>query len=177
MRTEGRMKGRAGTTASADPGAADPGPRSRSVWFRDGLRFSCVKCGACCRDDDEESFVFLYEGEPRRMAKALGLDEGEFLRKYVAGVDGFATLRNSGKECILLSPGGTCSLYGARPLQCRAWPFWPEYIKKRSLWQSSVACKCPGAGRGRLHTASKITAILQHQHEARLMLIGPGPFI
>lgn len=58
-------------------------------------------------------------------------------------------------DCIFLDrskiPGkATCSLYGARPGQCRTWPFWPELLESEKTWKNGKVGPegCPGIGKG-----------------------------
>jgi Fe-S-cluster containining protein len=51
--------------------------------------------------------------------------------------------------------GVRCSVYRARPEQCRTWPFWPENMSER-VWTKEVKRDCPGIGIGRLHSPREI---------------------
>jgi Fe-S-cluster containining protein len=48
-----------------------------------------------------------------------------------------------------------CSVYEARPNQCRTWPFWPEVMNAKS-WKKDVADFCPGVGKGPVIPAKEI---------------------
>jgi Fe-S-cluster containining protein len=48
-----------------------------------------------------------------------------------------------------------CSVYEARPLQCRTWPFWESNIKTEKAWQRTCSV-CPGSGQGTLVPLEKI---------------------
>ena len=48
-----------------------------------------------------------------------------------------------------------CSIYTARPMQCRAWPFWKENMNTKK-WNDELLNFCPGIGKGRLISASMI---------------------
>ena len=60
--------------------------------------------------------------------------------------------------------GARCSVYEARPTQCRTWPFWPENMTPRS-W-TSIARFCPGVGKGTIVPAERIVEILREQRRA-----------
>jgi Fe-S-cluster containining protein len=48
-----------------------------------------------------------------------------------------------------------CTVYGARPRQCRTWPFWDSNLKTPEDW--AHACEvCPGSGKGQLHELQQI---------------------
>ena len=41
-----------------------------------------------------------------------------------------------------------CSVYNARPTQCRTWPFWKENMKAKT-WNNYIVNFCPGIGKGK----------------------------
>ena len=59
---------------------------------------------------------------------------------------------------------GRCSVYKARPAQCRTCPFWAENMTPLK-WENDVASYCPGIGKGRLYTSREIDDILKEQEE------------
>ena len=56
-----------------------------------------------------------------------------------------------------------CTIYEARPIPCRTFPFWPEHLDSPAAWRE-LAGDCPGVGSGPRHGESEIL----HQ------LAGPG---
>jgi Fe-S-cluster containining protein len=70
-------------------------------------------------------------------------------------------VRNSLKEfpngdCVLFdSATRRCMAYGARPRQCRTWPFWNSNIETPEAWQSTCEV-CPGSGQGPLYQVEQI---------------------
>ena len=104
------------------------------------------------------------------MAKLLGLDEEQFLKQYARKIKQHYSLKEHktvhGFDCIFLDresvPGkAICSVYEARPTQCRTWPFWPENLKSKQSWQSSKKnTPCPGMDTGPLNTAEEIKICL-----------------
>jgi Fe-S-cluster containining protein len=59
---------------------------------------------------------------------------------------------------------GCCSVYEARPRQCRSWPFWPENMKKR-VWEKEITSYCKGVGKGRLYTEEEIQKIVEREKD------------
>ena len=57
-------------------------------------------------------------------------------------------------DCILWESGG-CSVYEARPLQCRSFPFWSSCVASSEEWEYH-ARQCPGMGKGPLHSREEI---------------------
>ncbi len=127
-------------------------------WYSDGLRFACTQCGNCCTGPP--GAVWFTPEEGRVMARKLGLEEGEFYRRFARKLDGRWSLTEKmsafGHDCIFLDresvPGrATCSLYEARPTQCRTWPFWPENLSSKRAWVTAKKrTPCPGMDTGKL---------------------------
>lgn len=97
------------------------------------------------------------------MAKHLGLTGAEFRKQYCGTTDGFTHLKEEStrKQCQFLK-GGACSIYEARPTQCRTWPFWPENMAPKA-WSLEVAAFCPGVGKGSIIPREKVQADLDAQ--------------
>lgn len=132
-------------------------------WYADGLRFSCTACGKCCTSHEGYEFVYLENADITRLAKHFGLERRRFLAEYTERQDEFRILKWPDEHCIFLSESG-CTVYDARPTQCRTWPFWPETLKKQ-VWQEEVVPFCPGAGEGRLYSLSEIRALMRGEGE------------
>jgi Fe-S-cluster containining protein len=86
-----------------------------------------------------------------------------FTAKFTNKVDGLYELQYTGKDCPFLNYG-QCSIYVARPWQCRTWPFWPENMDD-DVWEKEVASWCPGVGKGRLYSPEEIRDILLKKKE------------
>jgi Fe-S-cluster containining protein len=127
------------------------------------FRFECQGCGACCRKRGECVYVYLTLRDRRRLAAHLGLPTRTFTARYTEKDDGEFVLRQPGEECPFLC-GDFCTVYEARPDQCRTWPFWAENLDP-AVWEIEVASFCPGAGRGKLYTVEDIQSILRRRSE------------
>ena len=124
-------------------------------WYRDGLRFTCTQCGDCCTG--APGHVWVTNEEIAAMAALLGMDEGAFEDTYVRQVGARKSLtERPGGDCVLLdgTPRG-CTVYSARPRQCRTWPFWDSNLKTPADWRQTCEV-CPGSGQGKLHLLSEI---------------------
>ena len=124
------------------PGAKDP------EWFDDGLRFRCQgpECGECCSGKHGPGAVWLGLEEIKRLASHLGLTVPEMRRRYLRRLQGRTSLRERANfDCIFYLPGEGCSVYEARPLQCRTYPFWGRILASRVTWDLEAE-KCPGIG-------------------------------
>jgi len=118
-------------------------------WYTEGLRFECQPdCGACCTNHDDYAYVYLNSGEPERLAELLGLSVEAFQDRYTEVVDRHIVLKMDYPDCPFLS-GSRCSVYPARPGQCRSFPFWEENLVDLDSWER-VHKFCPGIDRGPL---------------------------
>jgi Fe-S-cluster containining protein len=126
-------------------------------FYENGLHFECTRCSRCCRHTP--GYVFLSPLDLEALCGVLGLGRDELLSRYCREVSlGIAT-RVSLKEkpnmdCVFWEGKG-CSVYEARPLQCRSFPFWASALSSRAEWEETAA-HCPGIGRGRLHSHAEI---------------------
>jgi len=126
-------------------------------WYRDGLRFTCTQCGDCCTG--APGHVWVTNDEITALASAVGEDPEAFEDKYVRRVGVRKSLKElPNGDCVLLD-GKTrgCTVYGARPRQCRTWPFWDSNLKTPEDWAHTCSV-CPGSGKGRLHGIDEIEA-------------------
>jgi Fe-S-cluster containining protein len=127
-------------------------------WYSQGLRFNCTQCGNCCTGPPGAVWFSAEEG--RAIALKLGVTEELFYSQYAHQIRGRWSLKevqiNRRFDCIFLDrttiPGkAICSIYESRPGQCRTWPFWPENLTSKRIWESVKRCTpCPGMDQGKL---------------------------
>jgi Fe-S-cluster containining protein len=113
------------------------------LWIEEkGLQFKCTECGACCTG--APGYVWITKEDIQRLSKHLQIEEKELKEKYCRLVNGKYSLKEDLKtfDCIFLK-NNKCSLYNARPKQCRTYPFWNEVIKNKKSWDEEVNF-CPG---------------------------------
>ena len=134
-----------------------------SEFYKEGLKFECQGSGNCCTSHGEFGFVFLTLEDRQRMAKKLDMKTAEFTKTYCDKRAGIYHLKEDGinLDCMFLK-NKRCSIYSARPMQCRTWPFWPEVMNAKT-WKKEVASFCPGVGKGRLWSAKEISEIVEAQ--------------
>lgn len=138
--------------------SSEPGDESRPEWYADGLQFACTQCGNCCTGP--LGYVSFTEEEGAVIARELGLEEDEFYEQYAHKISGQWSLiekhTKHGYDCIFLDRESVpdkaiCSLYESRPGQCRTWPFWPENLESREIWEETRRqTPCPGMNTGTL---------------------------
>ncbi|MBN1232387.1 MAG: YkgJ family cysteine cluster protein [Candidatus Coatesbacteria bacterium] len=124
------------------------------------LRFRCIQCGACCRVED--GMVYITAIDEKSIAKHLSLPLFKFRRKYVTTDPEYFN-----KKCLKNEDDGNCpffvenkcSIYEVRPLQCRSFPFWPEFMKEENGIKKLLEL-CPGFGKGKLYSKEEIEAII-----------------
>lgn len=138
---------------------------NKAKFYEEGLRFQCQGSGNCCTSHGEFGFVFLTLDDRRRFAKHLKTTTAAFTRKYCDLKDGVWHLKEDGKnpDCMFLT-NKRCTVYEARPTQCRTWPFWPEVMNPKS-WKTEVASFCPGVGKGPLISKEEIEKVIFEDYE------------
>lgn len=131
-------------------GSADP------RWFRDGLRFECTRCGACCTG--APGYVWVDAEAIARLAEYRGEPVDRFARSFVRRIgDRYSLIERPGGDCVFWDRAAGCTVYPARPSQCRTWPFWTENLESPATWKR-VESTCPGAGQGTWFSVEQIEA-------------------
>jgi Fe-S-cluster containining protein len=136
----------------------------KQPFYRDGLRFSCRRCSACCRH--ESGFVFLSEKDLGLLSAACNMQPADFVKTwcrwvpYEGGQDRLSLKEKSDYDCIFWKEG--CAVYESRPLQCRTFPFWLSVLRSREAWDMA-GTGCPGINSGALHSREEIEACLDMQ--------------
>lgn len=137
----------------------------KDAWYADGLKFACVEgCVDCCITHGDHAYVYLEPDDVRKLSAHLDLSPGDFLARHTIREDGLVMLRMDQAACHFLGEGG-CTVYPARPVQCRTFPFWKENLKTRTSWES-VSGFCPGIGQGDHHTRDRIRIELEARKPA-----------
>jgi len=135
---------------------------SAQPWYAEGLRFSCLRCGDCCRG--EPGYVWITEAEARAAAAHLGIEVADFHRHYVRQVGNrLSLIELPNGDCIFWSPMG-CDIYPVRPTQCRTFPFWAEYLSSERAWLQARR-RCPGVGSGKLFSLEEIQSKLREHRQ------------
>lgn len=83
--------------------------------------FVCTGCGDCCR---WPGHVLLMDADITRLASTLGLDEPAFIARHARLASNrvqLSLIEASDGSCEFLRDG-RCTVYDARPQQCRDFP-------------------------------------------------------
>jgi Fe-S-cluster containining protein len=128
-------------------------------WYKDGLRFQCTRCGNCCTG--APGYVWVNEEEVEALARIRGETVEEVMALYTRAVDGRRSLREKANgDCVFFDRREGCTVYPARPRQCRTWPFWESNVDTPQAWERTCEV-CPGSGKGELISAEEITRRLK----------------
>ena len=138
----------------------------KARFYTSGLRFSCKRCSSCCRH--ESGYVFLSEKDLKKLILELNTDKNSFIKSYCRwvvnrqGSESLSLKEKSNNDCILWDSG--CTVYQARPLQCRTFPFWKSVLSSSGVWEATAGA-CPGMNTGRLYSIDEIEKKLLKQSE------------
>lgn len=132
-----------------------------SCFYEKGLQFECTGCNYCC--SCEPGYVFLSQEDLDRLCAFTALSEDRFIEVYCRKIhiDNFymiSLLEKDNFDCIFLTKKG-CSVYEARPHQCRTYPFWRSIVENKETWDTEMA-SCPGMGKGKKYSKEEIERLL-----------------
>ncbi len=141
-------------------------------WYREGLRFECSRCGRCCTGDP--GTVLVDDSEVSQLAKLAGFSESRFRKDYTRTLgDRRVVLRErENGSCVFYDSNQGCTVYEARPRQCRTYPFWQKNVASSEAWVVE-ADACPGIGQGKLHPEQAIE--VHRQRDGTLSQARKGP--
>jgi Fe-S-cluster containining protein len=143
---------------------------AKASFYDKGLRFGCTRCSRCCRHTP--GYVFLSRSDVERLCGFLNVVRNDFERLYCRHVPlGIATrislTEKPNLDCVFWESEG-CSVYEARPLQCRSFPFWSSSLAGKAQWEG-IARDCPGIGGGPVHSRKEIEKWLRMRAEEGLL--------
>ena len=105
---------------------------------------ACSTCeGRCCTGSS--GYIYVTKKEIENISNLLELDVKVFVEKYLYKNKYKYSIKENkigeSYECVFYNKESNgCNIYGARPLQCRTFPFW-DYYKKRV---DELKLECPG---------------------------------
>ena len=114
----------------------------------ENIHFSCQGSGNCCVSRGSYGFVYLSKHDIKKLSEFTNLKINDFLKLYCDKTDEFTHFKEkkTNGDCQFLL-NKKCSVYKARPTQCRTWPFWRENMNNK-VWNNDISNFCPGIGKG-----------------------------
>jgi Fe-S-cluster containining protein len=124
-------------------------------WYCDGLAFTCTRCGNCCTGP---GYVWVTDAEIESLAQLLNEPKHVIEGIYTRLLPTDRRILRDGPtgDCIFYDREKGCTVYPARPTQCRTWPFWERNVDTPEAWAQTKK-RCPGAGHGELISVEEIT--------------------
>jgi len=96
-------------------------PGNRDVVLDPAVFYVCQRCTNCCKWPGD---VRIEENEIAPIAAFLGLNEAEFIRKFIrlrTNRRGLSLIEKDNHECIMLD-GKACRIHPVKPGQCAGFP-------------------------------------------------------
>ena len=113
------------------------------------VHFECERCALCCKDTEKRTRkILLLKEEARRISDTTLENIGNFAERTKESEPYVNVMRKHGGECHFLREG-SCSIYEARPIVCRFYPFKLENLGN-DRYIFSYTSECPGIGKGPL---------------------------
>ena len=133
--------------------------------YQDGIKFECQGSSNCCVSRGSYGYVYLSNKDILRLSKFTNLRFKDFINLYCDETDGFTHLKeiNKNGSCQFLNKK-KCSVYKARPTQCRTWPFWSENMKAKT-WNDDISKFCPGINKGKRINKKKIDKMIKEDED------------
>ena len=124
--------------------------------FKKGIKFKCQGSSNCCISRGSYGYVYLSKIDLANIVNYFNISINLFKKKYCDYSNGYLHLKeihSNGNYQFL--DNKRCTIYPARPTQCRTWPFWKENMNTKK-WNNEIIDFCPGIGKGRLISFSMI---------------------
>lgn len=102
---------------------------------------ACIVCkGKCCTG--KSGYIWVQKSEILALASLLKIKNEDFILQYLSKIGFRYTLKEipfqDGFACVLFDTENyRCKAYGARPSQCRSFPFW-DYCAKEELEEECI---------------------------------------
>ena len=101
------------------------------------------------------------------MAELRKLSVRTFRRRFTFREEfGWTQIRFAEQFCPFLDTAtNRCTVYQARPVQCRTFPFWDEMIDERG-WTDGARTLCEGLGRGPERSREEVETAMREMRES-----------
>jgi Fe-S-cluster containining protein len=138
---------------------------------RSDVYFECQGSGNCCVSRGSYGYVYLSKKDIKKLSDYTNLRIKDFIKLYCDNTNGFTHFKEKNKngDCQFLVKK-RCSIYEARPTQCRTWPFWKENMATK-VWNKEISKFCPGIGMGNLISIKEIKRKLKDDYNNELSML------
>ncbi|MGE0057431.1 MAG: YkgJ family cysteine cluster protein [Dehalococcoidia bacterium] len=135
---------------------------SEQPWYADGLWFVCTGCGKCCTGSSGS--VYVSQADLKRLAAFLHMPAGKFAKQYTRSFLGRRALidRPRSPDCVFLE-GKACTVYEARPTQCRTFPWWGQNLHDHESWEEAAE-SCEGIN----HPRASLIPLAEIEEQRRI---------
>ena len=106
---------------------------------------ACASCkGNCCIG--ESGYIWINTKEIQLLANCLKISEYELISNKLKNINGRYSIKETklsknNYACVFFDTNKrACSIYDARPLQCRTFPFWDYYKDENNLGELKKEC-------------------------------------
>ncbi|MEM0232850.1 MAG: YkgJ family cysteine cluster protein [Candidatus Nezhaarchaeales archaeon] len=112
------------------------------------VKVACIRCGRCCHGPN----VSLTAFDVCRIARFMGLHwrdlRGRYVKAIIADMIAIPVLQSVNGICVFLEVNErpTCTVYPARPMKCRLYPFLPCSPSQVDVIYLDECCKGIGTG-------------------------------
>ena len=139
--------------------------------IKKGIKFKCQGSSNCCVSRGSYGYVYLTKKDLQRFSQYFKISTLLFKKKYCQYSDGYLHLKevNKNGNCIFLK-NKRCSVYKARPTQCRTWPFWKENMNAKK-WNNDIKNFCPGIGKGKKYSYDQILNKIKKDYKNEINII------
>jgi len=128
-------------------------PNTKRLSYPSHLRWRCIRCTNSCRDlPGRKRNILLTRSDTERIAAATKRKPQEFSLASRGHFPYERTMRKRGRRCIFLQCK-SCSIYRARPLICRFYPFSLDSSASGEL-RIDLDAACLGIGTGKTRDAT-----------------------
>jgi len=111
------------------------------------LRWICVRCTKSCRDlPGRTRKILLAQSDIKRITDSKKLTAKEFSVSSRGSFPYVRKMRKLGGRCVFLKDS-RCSIYRARPLICRFYPF-SLHSARNNMFEIGFDLICSGMGKG-----------------------------
>ena len=131
--------------------------------LRNGVRFQCTDCGACCTGAPGR--VRVSEAELEAISEFRNQPLEELRSSMFREVEGELRVQERDNGDCVFFVEGRCSIHPVKPTQCRLYPFWFQNVRNEAAWSRTCA-ECPGIGEGPLVPVEEILQAVEEDLES-----------